>query len=128
MATTLISIGHRDLGMFMQDIDMNIKDLGLMNGNRQRATNTLLKLDSLTRTQARDEIIELLFSGDLTQGDALKILRVQVLGVKQAQFAKMVKVSRKTLSDIENNKGNYSVQTLNQIFRPFGLKVGLVRL
>jgi len=112
----------------MQDIDMNIKDLGLMNGNRQRATNTLLKLDSLTRTQARDEIIELLFSGDLTQGDALKILRVQVLGVKQAQFAKMVKVSRKTLSDIENNKGNYSVQTLNQIFRPFGLKVGLVRL
>ncbi len=33
-----------------------------------------------------------------------------------------------TLSDVENNKDNYSVATLNQIFRPFRLRLGLVYL
>lgn len=106
--------------------DKNLETI--LGTNRQRAPNSPPLVDGTVRTQARDKIINKLFAGDITQGEALKTLRVQVLGVKQDQFAQLVRVSRKTLSDIENDKGNYSVETLNQIFRPFGLKVGLVRI
>lgn len=103
-------------------------EAALIKSHRQRASKNVQMLDRLTRTQAKDKIVECVFAGKLTQGEALKILRVQVLGVKQEQFAQLVKVSRKTLSDIENDKGNYSVDTLNQVFRPFGLQVGLVKI
>ena len=44
----------------------------------------------------------------------------------QDSYAKLVGVSRRTLSDIENNNANLSVKTLNQVFIPFGLKIGLL--
>ncbi|MGU3414186.1 helix-turn-helix transcriptional regulator [Enterobacteriaceae bacterium C34A] len=62
----------------------------------------------------------------LSQGEALRLLRIEVLGLKQDSYAHLVDVSRKTISDIENNRGNYSVDVMNKVFRPFGLKVGLV--
>lgn len=62
---------------------------------------------------------------EFSQGQLLKILCLDVLGIKQEQVAKMVKVSRKTLSDVENDVGNYSVKTINQVFRSFGLQLGL---
>ncbi|PRW24037.1 helix-turn-helix domain protein [Enterobacter hormaechei] len=62
----------------------------------------------------------------ITQGEALKRLRVEVLGLKQDEYAKLVSVSRKTLSDVENNRGNYSADVINKIFKPFGLQTGLV--
>jgi len=68
---------------------------------------------------------KLLFS-DITQGDALIQLRIQVLGINQEKYAKLVNVSRKKLSDIENNRGNPSVEVLNKVFKPFGLNVGLI--
>ncbi|MFB2539754.1 helix-turn-helix transcriptional regulator [Acinetobacter sp. c3-l95] len=88
-------------------------------------TPDLPDLQGLTRTQARDQVIAQFLQGAMTQGQLLKILRIQVLGVKQQQFAGLVKVSRKTVSDVENDKGNYSVDTINQIFRPFGLRLAL---
>ncbi|WP_264480623.1 helix-turn-helix transcriptional regulator [Psychrobacter sp. I-STPA6b] len=100
----------------------------LIDGSRQRASDGMPTIDIQARTQAIDKVIERLHAGEITQGEALKVLRIQVLGVKQDRFAKLVKVSRKTLSDVENDKGNYSVDTLNQIFRPFRLKLGLVYL
>ena len=109
--------------------DKIVEDKTILTKNsRKRASKNPPMLGHLTRTEAKDKIVEGIFAGELTQGAALKKLRVQVLGVKQEQFAQLVKVSRKTLSDIENDKGNYSVDTLNQVFRPFGLKVGLVAI
>jgi DNA-binding XRE family transcriptional regulator len=67
-----------------------------------------------------------LISGEISQGEALKALRINVLGLKQDAFAKMVSVSRKTLSEVENDKGNYTSDVINKLFKPFGLKVGLV--
>lgn len=64
--------------------------------------------------------------GKITQGEALKRLRVEVLGMKQDEYAKLVSVSRKTLSDVENGRGNYSADIINKIFKPFGLQTGLV--
>ena len=89
--------------------------------NRQRASDAAPDLQGLSRTQARDQVME----GELTQGELLKKLRIDILGVKQDAFATLVKVSRKTISEVENDNGNYSVNTINQIFRPFGLVLKL---
>ncbi len=96
------------------------------NNTKKRVSKHRPQLVGLAKTHAKDEIVAQLTAGQLTQGQMLKKLRVEVLGFKQDEFAKIVKVSRKTLSDVENDKGNYSVNTINQIFRPFGLKLGLV--
>ncbi|EKO3648486.1 helix-turn-helix transcriptional regulator [Vibrio metschnikovii] len=77
------------------------------------------------KTEARKTIKQLLL-GKLTQGQALKYLRINILGLKQNVFAKLVGVSRKTLSDIENDRGSYNTEILNKVFKPFGLKVGLL--
>lgn len=66
-----------------------------------------------------------LLTGEYSQGDALKKLRVNVLNLDQERFAKLVGVSRKTVSDVENNKGNYTVNVLNSVFKPFGLQVSI---
>ncbi|CAH0536597.1 hypothetical protein VMF7928_00552 [Vibrio marisflavi CECT 7928] len=41
-------------------------------------------------------------------------------------FSELVGVSRKTLSDIENDRGSYNTAVLNKVFKPFGLSVGLI--
>ncbi|WP_413530734.1 helix-turn-helix transcriptional regulator [Rahnella inusitata] len=48
------------------------------------------------------------------------------MGLKQDIFAKLTGVSRKTLSEVENDKGNYTSDIINKVFKPFGLEVGLV--
>lgn len=93
--------------------------------SRQRASDNPPNLQGQTRTQARDQMVKQFLNGEFSQGDLLKKLRLEVLGVKQDEFAKLVKVSRKTISDVENNHGNYSVKTINQIFRPFRLALKL---
>ena len=93
--------------------------------NRQRASDNPPDLQGLSRTQTRDQVIEQFMEGELSQGKLLKKLRIEVLGIKQDAFATLVKVSRKTISDVENDNGNYSVNTINQIFRPFGLALKL---
>lgn len=83
-------------------------------------------LDMQQRQALRKKVILNLLLGHLSQGQALRILRAEILGIKQADYAKVVKISRKTLSDIENDKGNYSVDILNAVFKPLGLEMGLV--
>ncbi|WP_395897829.1 helix-turn-helix domain-containing protein [Avibacterium sp. 20-126] len=78
------------------------------------------------RLNVKNEIIKALLLDEMTQGQALRKLRIEMLGVNQQQYMKMVKVSRQTLSNIENDKGNYSVETINQVFKPFGFELGLV--
>ena len=73
-----------------------------------------------------NRVIRSLLMNELTQGLALKELRINVLGVKQDTFAKMVGVSRKTISEIENDRGTFKTDILDKVFKPFGLKVGLV--
>lgn len=93
---------------------------------RQRSsTNTAIKDAKLRKAVINSVITKLLFS-DMTQGDALIQLRIQVLGFNQEKYAKLVNVSRKKLSDIENNRSNPSVEVLNKVFKPFGLNVGLI--
>lgn len=93
---------------------------------RIRTSRTQKRPEPLERTALRNAILKKLLLGELTQGQALKSLRVNVLGLSQEQYIQLAKVSRLTLSEIENDKGNYSVETLNQVFKPMGLKVGIV--
>jgi len=67
-----------------------------------------------------------LYLGEISEGELLSYLRKDLLKVSQESYAKLVGVSRRTLSDIENNNANLSVKTLNQVFKPFGLKIGLL--
>lgn len=95
---------------------------------RQRVSHLSKPASVNERNEVRIAVMKALLLGEISQGEALKLLRINVLGLKQDAFAKMVGVSRKTLSDIENGKGNYSSDIINKLFKPFGLQVGLIPL
>jgi DNA-binding XRE family transcriptional regulator len=80
------------------------------------------------RTLLIESIQEALAQGTLEIGEAVRRLRVEVTGLHQTQFAKMCKVSVRTLVHIEHGEGNQTLKSLNSVFRPFGLKMGVVRV
>jgi DNA-binding XRE family transcriptional regulator len=67
-----------------------------------------------------------LADGSLGLGDAVRRLRVEVSGLHQNQFARMCKVSVRTLVNIEHGEGNQTLRSLNAVLRPFGLQMGVV--
>lgn len=67
-----------------------------------------------------------LFSGKKTQGQVLKWLRVELLSLSQDQYAKMVGVSRKALSDVESDKGKNGVELINRVFSGVGFRIALM--
>lgn len=95
---------------------------------RRRVSIASASLPPEQRRVITKSIIKSMLLGELTQGDALVHLRSDILGLKQVDYAKMVKVSRKTISEIENGKGGQSVEVLNRVFKPFGLHMGLISL
>lgn len=65
--------------------------------------------------------------GSLELGAAVRRLRVEVAKMQQTQFAKMCKISVRTLIQIEQGEGNPTLNSLNAVFRPFGLQMGVIR-
>lgn len=63
---------------------------------------------------------------EITLGQLLAYLRKNILGMSQEQYANLVGVSRRTLTDIEQNKGKLTQSVLDKIFKPLGLQAGLV--
>jgi DNA-binding XRE family transcriptional regulator len=94
--------------------------------NRQRASKSLAQMTKEEQLVTVNQIIKRLLLNKVSQGAALRELRVKVLGLRQEAFTELTGVSRKTLSEIENNKGNYTPEVINKVFKPFDLKVGLV--
>lgn len=78
------------------------------------------------RQAALLEQLRLLIRGETTEGRVLRTLRREVLGLTQSAYAELVGVSRRTLSDIERDAGNASMASLDRVFRPLGLRVGLM--
>ncbi|MDX9723897.1 MAG: helix-turn-helix transcriptional regulator [Myxococcota bacterium] len=73
------------------------------------------------------EVVQtLLLDARLTMGQALRLLRAVHLGVTRRQFAKMVGLSSSALSELENDAGNPTLSSIEQAFKPFGFRVGLV--
>ncbi|MGR5457941.1 helix-turn-helix transcriptional regulator [Vibrio sp. PNB22_1_1] len=108
------------------DDNVRADTIGLGVRPAQRASKKTPPPKAAERTRIVNQIVKQLLFGELTQGQALKELRINVLGLKQDVYANLVDVSRKTLSDIENDRGNYKTDILNRVFKPFGLKVGLI--
>ena len=80
----------------------------------------------------RAEVIERvergLADGTLELGEAVRRLRTEVTGLHQSQFAKMCRISVRTLVHIEHGEGNQTLKSLNAVFRPFGLRMGVVKV
>jgi DNA-binding XRE family transcriptional regulator len=85
-----------------------------------------LSLDQ--RARVIESIEQGLTNGSLEIGDAVRRLRTEVTGLHQSQFAKMCKISVRTLVHIEHGEGNQTLKSLNAVFRPFGLRMGVVKV
>ncbi|SFN62025.1 DNA-binding prophage protein [Pseudomonas sp. NFACC24-1] len=66
-------------------------------------------------------------TGNETLGTAVRRLRFEVTGLDQETFALMCKMSTKALYQIEKDKGNPTLSTIDAIMRKFGLRLGLTR-
>ena len=75
-----------------------------------------------------DSVREGIADGSLELGAAVRRLRTEVAQMQQTQFAQMCKVSVRTLIQIEQGEGNPTLKSLNAVFKPFGLQMGVVRL
>ena len=80
------------------------------------------------RASVIESVEQGLTDGSLEIGDAVRRLRTEVTGLHQSQFAKMCKISVRTLVHIEHGEGNQTLKSLNAVFRPFGLQMGVVKL
>lgn len=92
----------------------------------ERVSKNVTTTSPSERKNKINAIVKQLIFGQLSQGKALKNLRIGVLSIKQDVFAKMVGISRKTISDIENDRGHFNADILGKVFKPFGLKIGLI--
>lgn len=74
-----------------------------------------------------EEFEKALASGELTDfGAAIRSLRA-CTGFGQRRFAAMLKLPLSSLRDIESNRSNVDVLTLNRILLPFGFQSGITR-
>ena len=81
-----------------------------------------------TRALLIQSVEQGLAEGTLQIGEAVRRLRVEVTGLHQSQFARMCKISLRTLVHIEHGEGNQTLKSLNAVFRPFGLQMGVVKV
>ncbi|MDX9666006.1 helix-turn-helix transcriptional regulator [Pseudomonas sp. P5_152] len=80
------------------------------------------------RAQLIENIQAGLGDGSLELGEAVRRLRIEVTGLHQSQFARMCKISVRTLVHIEHGEGNQTLKSLNAVLRPFGLQMGVVKV
>ncbi|MGX9557662.1 helix-turn-helix domain-containing protein [Pseudomonas sp. CFBP 5750] len=79
------------------------------------------------RREIIDDIVMQHVTGIETLGTAIRRLRLEVTGLDQETFAAMCKMSTKALYQIERDKGNPTINTLEAILRKFGLRLGLTK-
>ncbi|MBU1330948.1 MAG: helix-turn-helix domain-containing protein [Gammaproteobacteria bacterium] len=79
------------------------------------------------RKQLIDEIIQRHTDGELTLGMAIRRLRLEVTGFDQESFAQMCGMSTRALYQLETDKGNPTLNTIDSIVRKFGLRMGLIK-
>lgn len=84
-------------------------------------------MDILERERFLKDLLEELSLGNISIGEAVHSLRKEVTGLKQDQFALMCNISLRALRQIEHDEGNPTIQTLNNIFKLFGMKMGVIK-
>ncbi len=78
------------------------------------------------RKQLIQEIIQLHTEGELSLGMAIRRLRLEITGFDQETFAQMCAMSTRALYQLETDKGNPTLNTVDSILRKFGLRMGLM--
>ncbi len=92
-----------------------------------RAKSTNGKEKNQIIRKKKELLFEKLASGAISLGDATKSMR-KIVGLTQKDYAeKVLKIYPRVLMEIENDRGNPTLETLQKIAKPFGLKVGFVR-
>ncbi len=84
--------------------------------------------DPELRQHKLDDIREGLQTGRLSLGTGVRRLRRDITGLTQADFARMARISLRTLRQLEQDEGNPTPATLQAVLRPFGLRMGVVPL
>ncbi|WP_231296153.1 helix-turn-helix domain-containing protein [Pseudomonas aeruginosa] len=84
-------------------------------------------LDITERLKVLNEIQIEVATGELTFGKAVRRLRKDVTGLPQDVFARMCKVSTRTLANLEAEAGNPTMHSFIKIFRIFGMRLSLER-
>lgn len=84
------------------------------------------ELNPLEREAFLHNCLQELLRGETSEGKILARLRKKIVGMNQSDYAVLVGLSRRTLSDIENDTGDQSLSVINAAFKPFGLRLGLV--
>ena len=73
--------------------------------------------------EEKEKFHEEILLGRLTIGQATVRMR-KIVGLTQKEYAeKILKIYPRVLMDIEKDRGNPTLETLNKIARPFGLQV-----
>ncbi len=82
--------------------------------------------DDRSAREKREALIEQIQSGALTIGEAVRAMR-KTTGLNQRDYAqKILAIPVRTLSEIERDLANPTVETLNRVGRPFGLQAGFI--
>lgn len=73
-----------------------------------------------------DEVQRGLQDGSLSFGAAIARLRQEILGVPQADFARMCGIAPRTLAQLEKGSSTPTIATLDALLAPFGLQMGFI--
>lgn len=83
-------------------------------------------MNPFERESALIKLLQDAIQNDFTHGKLLRKIRKEVLGFSQERYASLAGISRRTLSDVELDKESITLTTLNRVFKPLGLKLGLL--
>ena len=86
-----------------------------------KATN----LTPSQREAIRSEILQQLENNEISLGNAVTQFRKQLTHLTQTNYAELIKISRRSLQQIETDTGNPSLQTLNKVLKPMCMAMGV---
>lgn len=80
------------------------------------------------RADVFTDIYRQLDERSISLGETVRQLRTRITGLTQADFARMCKISLRTLRQLEQDNGNPTLETVNSVLRAFGMQLGVVPL
>ena len=81
-----------------------------------------MKKKNVNTLDLRVELDKLIPSSDIPLSEQIKRMR-QIARKSQVEYAKMLGIAPRIIIDLENEKGNPTLSTLNKIGKPFGYKI-----
>jgi len=83
------------------------------------------KLNPKVLKEMRLQFAHAIEKGELGLPEATRKMR-HIAGKTIPEYAKILNISQRTLSDIENQAGNPKLDTLQKIAKPFGLRISFI--